>query len=107
MKAARAALLALRLRVLPVRMALGHWLLQVLIALDQLANAILGGWADETLSSHAWRLERARKPAAFMRPLIDWLCCWQPAHCQQAYLAERERAQCPPELRGLPPKGTP
>ena len=25
---------------------------QILIAIDQLANTIIGGWADETLSSH-------------------------------------------------------
>lgn len=27
----------------------------VLIALDQLANALIGGWPDESLSSRAWR----------------------------------------------------
>ena len=33
---------------------------QVLIALDQLANAILAGHADETLSARAYRLSRDR-----------------------------------------------
>lgn len=32
-----------------------RYLKQVLIAFDQLINALLGGWADETLSSRAWR----------------------------------------------------
>ena len=27
----------------------------VLIALDQLFNALVGGWPDETLSSRCWR----------------------------------------------------
>ena len=27
----------------------------VLIAVDQLVNALLAGWPDETLSSRAWR----------------------------------------------------
>jgi hypothetical protein len=31
---------------------------QVIIALDQLANAILAGHADETLSARAYRLSR-------------------------------------------------
>ena len=28
---------------------------QILIAIGQLANTVIGGWADETLSSRAWR----------------------------------------------------
>ena len=32
-----------------------RYLKQVLIAFDQLVNALLGGWADESLSAHAWR----------------------------------------------------
>lgn len=31
---------------------------QILIAIGQLANTVIGGWADETLSSRAWREER-------------------------------------------------
>lgn len=40
-----------------------RYLKQVLIAFDQLINALLGGWADESLSAHAWRqhLEGKRK----------------------------------------------
>ena len=29
----------------------------ILIALDQLINAVCGGWPDETISSRAWRWE--------------------------------------------------
>lgn len=32
---------------------------QILIAIDQLANAVIGGWADETLSAAAWRTEQS------------------------------------------------
>lgn len=28
---------------------------QILVAVDQLVNALFGGYADETLSSRAWR----------------------------------------------------
>ena len=31
---------------------------RTLIALDQLLNALLGGWPDETFSSRAWRWEK-------------------------------------------------
>jgi hypothetical protein len=77
------------------------YLHQVLIALDQLGTALLGGYADETLSSYAWRLERDGKPfGKVTRPVIDFLFSWQSrSHCRIAYELERVRAQCPPEMR--------
>lgn len=71
---------------------------QVLIALDQLVNALHGGWADETISSRAYRL-RHRMPYRFYRRIIDGLFFWQIEHCRQAYESERLRLQAPPELR--------
>jgi hypothetical protein len=78
-----------------------HWLLQTLIALDQLINAALcGGWADETMSSYAWRMEQAGKPWGFMRRVIDALARpFQQDHCRKAYESERLRLQAPPEER--------
>lgn len=80
-----------------------HYVLQVLIALDQLFCALIGGWADESLSSYAYRLERAGKPwGKIWRPLTDWLfyvLAGQQDHCYQSYIAERQRAHLPPELR--------
>ena len=38
--------------------AIKFWLRQNLIAFDQSINAFWGGWADETLSSRAWRWEK-------------------------------------------------
>lgn len=73
--------------------------LRVLVALDQLVTALLGGWPDETLSSYAWRLEKQRKPFGFMRNVIDWVFFWDDNHCYKAMLAERQRLQVPPELR--------
>jgi hypothetical protein len=64
----------------------------VLIALDQLVNAMLGGFADETLSSRAWR-NNWNKP-------IDWLFSpIEKDHCFESYVSEQLRLQCPPELR--------
>lgn len=95
-----------------MKKALARWLLQVLVALDQLVTAIFGGWADETVSSYLHRLERAQKPAGLvLRPLVDAIACrWpfnEPDHCATSYQRERERAQCPPELRPDTPRGLP
>ncbi len=76
------------------------WLQQVLISVDQLANALLGGWADETLSSCAYRMERAGRPwGRITRPLIDAIFFFQPNHCRNAFECERQRVQAPPETR--------
>lgn len=69
---------------------------EVLVALDQLANAVLGGYADETMSARCWRL-RARKPYSILRPSIDGLFFWQTDHCRTAYESEVARRQLPKE----------
>ena len=71
---------------------------QILVAVDQLANTLLGGMADETLSARAWRhhLDGSRDwPWA----IIDALFFWQTDHCRSAYESEVERRQLPPEYR--------
>jgi hypothetical protein len=75
------------------------YLTRVLLAIDQLVTALLGGWPDETLSSYAWRLERQKKPFGFTRKVIDFVFFWDEDHCYKAMLAERWRLQTPPELR--------
>jgi hypothetical protein len=71
---------------------------EVLIAADQLLNAILGGWADETMSARCWRL-RDYQPYTTLRPLIDGLFFWQSDHCRRSYESERIRAQLPTQYR--------
>lgn len=78
---------------------LSNWALQVLIAVDQLCTALLGGFADETMSSYAWRMEQQGKPWGVMRRVIDAIFWWQPNHCREAYRSEVLRRQDPPELR--------
>lgn len=86
-------------------MNLRHWLAQLLIALDQLVNVLVtpghgGAWADETLSSRAYRMEEQGKWwGRIWRPAIDALFFWQRAHCRTAFLEERLRLQSPPEER--------
>ena len=60
---------------------------QILIAVDQLANTLIGGWADETLSARAWR-EQWR-----IRPLIDTVFFFDPDHCRASFESERLRLQ--------------
>lgn len=71
---------------------------QILVAVDQLANTMLGGMADETLSARAWRhhLDGSRD---WPRAIIDTLFFWQTDHCRSAYESEVERRQLPPEYR--------
>jgi hypothetical protein len=71
---------------------------QVLIAFDQLLNTVHGGWADETISSRAWRL-RHRWPYKAYRVMLDVLFFFDPEHCKASYESERLRLQSPPELR--------
>lgn len=74
------------------------WGKAVAVALDQLVNALLGGWPDETLSSRAWRWELAGK-RSWPRKVIDRLFFWESEHCRESYESELARRQWPPELR--------
>lgn len=66
---------------------------EVWIAIDQLANALFKGWADETISSRAHReLPTAEK-------VINAIFFWQKEHCKGAYESEKARKHLPPELR--------
>lgn len=74
-------------------------LLQILIGLDQLLNACLAGYADETLSARAYRRRRARPRWMLAYRTINAVFFWQHDHCRAAYLSEVERRQLPPEYR--------
>jgi hypothetical protein len=78
-----------------------RWM-QVLIAVDQLANTLIGGWADETISSRSWRMEQRATRWACSRRWIDAvfrLCFGQQDHCFGSYTSEQVRTHFPPELR--------
>ncbi len=70
----------------------------ILIAFDQLFNAMCGGWPDETLSSRAWRWHRDGV-RSWPRRLIDALFCWDKNHCMESFRSEKLRLQCPVEMR--------
>ncbi|KAA6209512.1 hypothetical protein [Avibacterium paragallinarum] len=77
------------------------WGYHVLIALDQLCNALTGGGADETFSSRCYRravLES--KPKArwrFWFRLVNGLF-FDKDHCKTAYESEVKRRQYPEDF---------
>lgn len=71
---------------------------RILIALDQLMNALAGGWPDETLSSRCWRWDASGK-RTWPRKTVDGLFFWDRNHCRESYESERLGRQLPPELR--------
>jgi len=75
------------------------YILQVLLGIDQLVNTLLGGYADESISSRCWRLRNKSSFWSFMRVLVDTLFFFQTNHCQKAYESEQLRLQEPPEFR--------
>lgn len=76
----------------------GQYFKNLLIAIDQLINALFGGYCDETMSSRAWRwYEKGIKKWPCI--LIDHLFFWESCHCYESYLSELERKQLPPDFR--------
>ena len=75
------------------------YLHNLLVACDQLVNALMGGWPDETLSSRCWRWH--------VSGVRHWPCRWldglaallgEAEHCRQSYESECTGGQLPPEL---------
>ena len=71
---------------------------QVLIAIDQLANVLLGGYADETLSARAYRISRDQNQH-WPRRVIDVIFFWDKNHCEESYLSEIVRRHLPRTYR--------
>lgn len=66
---------------------------QILIAIDQLLNALLGGMADETISARVHRNEWHTAER-----VIDWIMR-EPGHCRNSYTNELLRAHLPKGYR--------
>lgn len=83
-----------------------HNLEQILIAVDQLIHVILSSitmptkkhYADETMSSFAYRLYRDKGKKHWFK-FINALFFFQTNHCREAYDSELERNHLPPEMR--------
>ncbi len=75
------------------------WIINVLVAFDQFINALFGGWADETISSRAYRMKDTTRAWRIWHAVINAVLFIQPDHCRIAYDYERNRWQMPPDLR--------
>lgn len=79
-----------------------YWL-SLLIAVDQLVNAALWGFTDETLSSRAHRCAPAKRRWAIAERIINALFFWdrqgEARHCELAYLGELAREHLPVGMR--------
>lgn len=77
--------------------------MSVLIALDQLLNAVCAGWPDETLSSRAYRCgvldSSPKRRWAVAHKAINLMFFWQPEHCKTAYQSEVTRVHLPERVR--------
>lgn len=80
-----------------------NYILNILLALDCLGTALIGGFYGETMSSYAYRLDQQHKLGGkIFRPAIDWLFAWQNkqgGHCYHAWVDLKQRHNMPPELR--------
>ncbi len=81
------------------------YLVNNLLSIDQLANTLLWGEPDETISSRAWRCGvRADKPKKrwrIARRLIDRIFWFDKDHCQRSYESEIERNHLTRSMRGI------
>ena len=79
------------------------WGYHVIVAVDQLFNALLGGGADETLSSRTYRrAELDRNPKQRWRVAYRVIngIFFDCNHCKTAYESELNRKQYPADFGG-------
>lgn len=80
------------------KLKLKNWGYHILIAIDQLFNALTGGAADETLSSRTYRgAMLAKQPKKRWRVLYRIIngIFFDVNHCKTAYESEISRKQYP------------
>ncbi|KGQ55024.1 hypothetical protein IO44_07630 [Gallibacterium anatis str. Avicor] len=79
-----------------------RWGYHVLIAIDQLCNALTGGGADETFSSRCYRravlTDKPKKRWRFWFRLVNGMF-FDKDHCKTAYESEVKRRQYPEDFR--------
>ena len=63
------------------RAAVKRYIWNILIAIDQLANTILGGDPDETISSRAGKLQHKRRWACILCKFLNWI---DTDHCKES-----------------------
>ncbi len=78
-----------------IRIGWRKYVLNLFIGLDQIANALLGGMPDETISSRCAR-GRNKWYWKWLARILDWL---DPDHCLDALASEKNLLHMPDQLR--------
>ena len=78
-------------------MTVKQYLSNVVYSLDQLANTLLGGYVDESLSARAYRFSSAYHAWFIIMTLINGLA-FNRNHCKHAYEHE---VDLPPEYKKM------
>lgn len=76
-----------------------RYIKNVMIAIDQLANCILGGMPDETISAKVYRMRERGFYWEYLRIMIDKLFWFDKNHCLESYNSELYRKQISAEYR--------
>lgn len=86
-----------------MKQSIKNYMRNIAIAADQLANAMIAGSPDETVSSRVYRgavlAVHPNRAARMAYRVINTLFFWQDDHCRAAYLREKQRAHLPDELQ--------
>lgn len=72
---------------------------RILIALDQLINAICGGMPDESISAKCYRKRNDSTFWKILYIILDDIFFWQEDHCHDAYDSEVYSKQLPKEYQ--------
>ena len=86
-----------------MKQSIKNYMRNIAIAADQLANAMIAGSPDETVSSRVYRgavlAVHPNRAARMAYRTINTLFVWQEDHCRAAYLREKQRAHLPDGLK--------
>lgn len=82
------------------KLKLKRYCKSVLVSIDQLINAVLGGYPDETFSSRVYRKSVARQKFwEVLHWIIDKMFFWEENHCYNAYKNELSGKYSPNEIK--------
>jgi hypothetical protein len=73
-----------------------NYFVRLLIGIDQMANVLMGGWPDETISARCGRRFGTHWWWTWLGKVLNWI---DPNHIYDAMKNERAATHLPPELR--------
>jgi hypothetical protein len=83
-----------------IRRAILRRIKATLIALDNLAAALIWGWPGLTVSAQMYRWELKGK-SAWPRKLVDRIFWFDPEHCRMSYKNEVSGMRLPRDMRAI------